>query len=123
MPVKLNMTNMNLGEFIRQKRDEKNLSLSELARLISRSAPFLYDVEMGRRHPSDEVLVEIAKHLSVPTAELKQYDTRPPTKTVLKKTLADPQYAVALRKVIDSKLSATEVMEAVDKALQRKAKG
>jgi transcriptional regulator with XRE-family HTH domain len=45
-----------LGEHIKEVREERDLSVRELAKKLNVSAPFLSDVELGRRHPSDEVL-------------------------------------------------------------------
>lgn len=41
----------NFGEFLTDKRQEKDISLRELARLIDVSAPYLSDVEKGRSAP------------------------------------------------------------------------
>lgn len=111
---------MTLGEFIRNKRNEQDHSLTEFAKLIKRTPPFLYDIEMGRRYPSDEVLAEIARQLKVPMKELKEFDTRPPTKTMRTRLQTDPQLAVAFRKIIDSGLTSEEVMKAVEKAVDKK---
>jgi transcriptional regulator with XRE-family HTH domain len=43
----------HFGEFIKQKRINKNITLREMARRIYISAPFLSDIEKGRRLPLD----------------------------------------------------------------------
>ena len=53
-----------------------NVSLRALAKKLDISAPFLSDVELGRRYPSDALMVKIAKALHVPIEELKQHDHR-----------------------------------------------
>ncbi|MGH9962328.1 MAG: helix-turn-helix domain-containing protein, partial [Pyrinomonadaceae bacterium] len=54
-----------LGQRIRELRDAKELSLRELAKKLEISAPFLSDIELGRRYPSDEVLASLARKLGV----------------------------------------------------------
>lgn len=111
---------MTLGTYIRGKRDELDLSLTEFAKLIGKTAPFLYDIELDRRHPSDEVLDLIALNLKVPRAELDKHDTRPPTKNIRTLTQIDPQYAFAFRKMADSGMSPSEMIAAIDKAQKTK---
>ena len=66
------------GERIRELREEKDLSVRELAKRLKVSAPFLSDVELGRRHPSEEVLARMAKNLDTMVEELKKHDSRAP---------------------------------------------
>ena len=53
-----------LGEKIRELREERDLSLRELAKKLNLSAAFLSDIELGRRNPSDKVLSDLAKLIS-----------------------------------------------------------
>lgn len=67
---------MSLGEFLVSKREEKDVTLRELARLIGVSAPFLSDVEKGRRAPLTADRLEAAAsalHLS-PEEKTLMYD-------------------------------------------------
>ncbi len=41
------------GEFLQRKREESNITLRKLAELLYFSAPFLSDVEKGRRNPPE----------------------------------------------------------------------
>ena len=51
-----------LGEYIRELRQQKDLSLRDFAkRLGGKSAAFISDIELGRRFPSDPVLEDIAR--------------------------------------------------------------
>jgi transcriptional regulator with XRE-family HTH domain len=70
------MGNTTLGETIRSLREEADISLRELAKKIDVSAPFLSDVELGRRFPSDETLAALAAALRVPVEDLKKFDHR-----------------------------------------------
>lgn len=70
------MGNTTLGETIRNLREKKDLSLRELAKKVDVSAPFLSDVELGRRFPGEDTLVAIAAVLKVNVEELKKFDNR-----------------------------------------------
>ena len=63
----MKMTTVTFGEYLKHKRDEKHISLRELARALNVSAPFLSDVENNRRAPlTEERLADLAEvlHLS-----------------------------------------------------------
>ena len=64
------MITKSLGDVLRELRDKADLSLRELARYIDVSAPFLSDIELGKRYPSDDVLKKIADKLRIPFEEL-----------------------------------------------------
>jgi transcriptional regulator with XRE-family HTH domain len=70
------MENTSLGETIRNLRMKAGLSLRELAKRIGVSAPFLSDVELGRRFPGDETVAALATELKVPVEEFKKFDHR-----------------------------------------------
>lgn len=64
------MKNANFGEFISQKRVEKQITLRKMADMLGVSAPFLTDVEKDRRNPFDmEKLTQLAKILSLSNEE------------------------------------------------------
>jgi transcriptional regulator with XRE-family HTH domain len=66
----------NFGEYLKQKREEKQISLRELARRLEVSAPFLSDVENNRRAPlTEERLATLADVLNLSEAEkAEMYD-------------------------------------------------
>lgn len=99
-----------LGQKIRELRDQKDISLREMAKRLDLSAAFLSDLELGRRYPSDEVLKNIAKILHVKFDELKDLDPRAPVEDLKRKAEADPQYAVALRALVDSNVSPEQIL-------------
>lgn len=101
---------MSFGEFVRQRRDERDLSLREFAKKIDCSPAFVSDVELGRRYPSDEVLAMIAKVLGTTIDELKKHDTRPPTEELKRQIALNPRYALAFRTLADSKVSPDEII-------------
>jgi len=55
-----------LEEIIRGRRQE------------GATPPYLPDIELGRRYPSDELLARLGVALETPIEELKAADTRPP---------------------------------------------
>jgi putative transcriptional regulator len=48
---------------IKRKREENGLSKTQLARAINKSPQLICDIEAGRKNPSIETLVPIAKTL------------------------------------------------------------
>lgn len=104
-----------IGPFIRRRRDDLDLSLRELAKRLDCSPAFISDIELGRRHPSDKVLVEIARILKVKVEDLREMDVRAPIDEIKRITQDDPTFALAFRTVIDKKISADELLEFVKK--------
>jgi transcriptional regulator with XRE-family HTH domain len=116
------MADQNLGELIRNLRGRADLSLRELAKAVEVSAPFLSDVELGRRYPSDEVLIRVAKALGVPVEQLKQHDHREAVSDLKKLIHGNPGLGSAFRAVMDrvkgGKMTAAQ-LAAVLKRAQR----
>ena len=44
---------LNFGDFITQKRQEKGITLREMAKQLKITPPYLSDVEKDRRNPFD----------------------------------------------------------------------
>jgi transcriptional regulator with XRE-family HTH domain len=63
-----------LGEAVRYIREQRGVTLRELARRIGVSAPFLSDVEHNRR--STDRLRELSSALDVPFEQLARFDGR-----------------------------------------------
>jgi transcriptional regulator with XRE-family HTH domain len=59
------MIDSSFGQRIHELRDKADLSLGGLAMRIGISAPFLSDIELGRRFPSEEILPKLADALDV----------------------------------------------------------
>lgn len=113
-----------LGEKIRELREEKDLSLRELANKLKLSAAFLSDIELGRRNPSDKVLFDLARELNIAFDELRTYDPRPLIDDIKRITNSEPMFGLAFRKVIDevvkNKISPEEIMKFADKKSKKK---
>lgn len=104
-----------IGPYIRRRRDELDLSLREFAKKLDCSPAFISDVELGRRHPSDKVLSEMARVLKVKVEELREMDVRAPIDEIKRITQNDPTFALAFRSVIDKNITADELLEFVKK--------
>jgi transcriptional regulator with XRE-family HTH domain len=111
---------MTLGQRIRELRDKHDISLREFAKKLGCSAAYWSDVELGRRYASEEMLKDAARILKTSFLDLKAYDTRPPLEEVKRATAEDPRYAIALRKVIDSKVSPEELLKLAGQVGQKK---
>ncbi len=101
----------SFGERIRERREELDLSLRELAKQVECSPPFLSDVEHGRRFPSDSVLVEIARVLKLEADELRQLDPRAPVEDLKRMTERNPTYALAFRTMVEKRPSPEELLD------------
>ena len=109
-----------LGERLRELRDARDLSLRELGKLLGgKSAAFLSDVELGRRYPSEDLLVEMARVLKTPLEDLKKYDSRAPVDELRKLATANPAYGLALRRVIDMNVSPEDLMRLAERKRDR----
>jgi len=100
-----------LGEHIRELREELDLSVRELAKKLKISAPFLSDVELGRRHPSEEVLEKLASALGTTSSDLKKYDSRAPVQELKRMAASNPAMGFALRKVVDEGISPEDLLD------------
>ena len=72
-----------LGDKLRQLRNDADLSLRELAKKLGDvTAAHLSDIELGRRNPSDDLMVRLAKFFDVAVDELRTFDARPPVDAI-----------------------------------------
>jgi transcriptional regulator with XRE-family HTH domain len=109
-----------IGPYIRRRRDELDMSLREFAKKLGCSPAFISDIELGRRHPSDKVLSEMARILKVKVEELRGMDLRAPIDEIKRITQDDPTFALAFRTVIDKNISANDLLEFVRKKEEEK---
>lgn len=59
-----------IGEFIREQREQAQVSVRQLARLAGVSNPYLSQIERGLRKPSADILAQIAKGLRISAEQL-----------------------------------------------------
>jgi transcriptional regulator with XRE-family HTH domain len=112
----------SLGERIRELREARDLSLREFGKKLKLSAAFLSDVELGRRHPSDKFLAEMARVLGTSLEELKSYDLRPTVQELKRLVAQNPAYGFAFRKVMDKGMSPEDLVKLVEKKPDRKGR-
>lgn len=60
---KMNKDYLNFGDFIAQKREEKKITLREMAKKLDISPPYLSDVEKDRRNPFDLEKLELISNI------------------------------------------------------------
>lgn len=116
------MKTKTLGQRIRELREEHDLSLREFAKRLDLSAAFLSDVELGRRYPSEKILAEIALILGTSVDELRNYDTRIPVEDLKRLAESTPAYGIALRKIINKKVTPEELMKLAEGKREEKKK-
>lgn len=107
----------SLGEAIRFFRNELDFSLRELAKKIDISAPFLSDIESGKRHPSEETLQNLAKALKVRVEELRQYDHRESSGDLRRLIANNPRLGLAFRSTVEGLKSGKITAEEVERLL------
>jgi len=61
---------MNIGEKIRHRRIELNMTQRQVANLAGISVSFLSDIERGRSNPSLENTLKLGKALNLPIGEV-----------------------------------------------------
>jgi transcriptional regulator with XRE-family HTH domain len=118
------MDETSLGQRLRELRDRADLSLRELAKRIGISSPFLSDVELGRRFPSEEILEKLAAALNVPLEDLKKYDNRAPIADLKRLIDSDPKLGVAFRTAVEKlksgELTAEDIIARLSKSPKKK---
>ena len=60
----------SIGDFIREQRQQAQVSLRQLSKLAGVSNPYLSQIERGLRRPSAEILQQIAKGLRISAEQL-----------------------------------------------------
>ncbi len=67
-----NTSESPIGERLRRHRIETlKIGLREMAKKLAITAPYLSDLEMGRRSPSDDLLILMADKYGIAEAELR----------------------------------------------------
>ncbi len=92
---------VTLGQRLRELRERAGLSLREVAKAAEISAPFLSDVELGRRFPTNETLVLIAQKLRASAGDLKKHDHRLALADLKRLAEGSPSLGAAVRTLVD----------------------
>ena len=93
-----------IGDFIREQREQAQVSVRQLARLAGVSNPYLSQIERGLRRPSADILQQIAKGLRLSAEQLYLragiLDTRYGDTDVVAAILADTGLSERQKQVI-----------------------
>jgi transcriptional regulator with XRE-family HTH domain len=118
------MIETSLGQRLHELRDRADLSLRELAKKVGISGPFLSDIELARRFPSEEILEKLARALNVPLEDLKKYDNREPIADLKRLMDSNPKLGFAFRtaveKVKSGELTAEDIIAKLGKSPKKK---
>lgn len=68
--LSMHKTVEGLGDYLREQRNQAQMSLRQLSELTDVSNPYLSQIERGLRRPSAEVLQQIAKALRISAESL-----------------------------------------------------
>src|SRR6202163_788627 len=117
------MIEISLGQRIHELRAKADLSLRGLAKRIGISSPFLSDIELGRRFPSEEILAKLAGALNVSLEDLKKYDNREPIADLKRLMDSDPKLGFAFRTAVErvksGELTAEDIIVKLSKRKSR----
>lgn len=102
---------------------ESGISLRKLAEAVGKSPPFISDVELGRRFPSDEVLRAIARVLAVGFDDLKKYDHRESISILKQLAQKDASWGLALRTAAEQAKEGTLTAEDLVRKLDPSGSG
>lgn len=114
----MNMNNQNFGEFLQTKREQQKITLRQLAEKLDLSAPFLSDVEKGRRNSLDmDRLVMLRQILNLSDEE---YETMLNLAGKQRKTVAPdlPEY-IMQRDYVSAALRTARDLDAGEAEWQR----
>jgi transcriptional regulator with XRE-family HTH domain len=90
-----------MGQRLRELRERAGFSLREVAKAAKISAPFLSDVELGRRFPTNETLALIAQKLRASAHDLKKHDHRSAFADLKRLAEGSPSLGAAVRSLVD----------------------
>lgn len=90
-----------MGQRLRELRERAGFSLREVAKAANISAPFLSDVELGRRFPTNETLALIAQKLRASSDDLKKHDHRSALADLKRLAEGSPSLGAAVRALVD----------------------
>ena len=111
-----------MGQRLRELRESAGLSLREVARAAKISAPFLSDVELGRRFPTNDTLALIAQKLRASADDLNKHDHRAALADMKRMAEGSPILGAALRSLVDQVESGNITINELAAKLRRVSK-
>jgi transcriptional regulator with XRE-family HTH domain len=109
----------SMGQRLREMRERAGLSLREVAKAAQISAPFLSDVELGRRFPTNETLLLIAQKLGASAENLKKHDHRSALADLKRLAEGNPSLGAAVRALVDEVQSGNLTADELASKLRR----
>lgn len=120
-----------LGAFLREKRQNKGLSVRKVCEAINADAndistemvspTYLSDIETGRRAPSDRALKNICTVLKITEEEVAKHDMRVPAQEIRDLATANQLYGKAFRRIVSgiqqNNISADELLARIERIL------
>ena len=103
-----------LGTYLRALREKRRISLRRVAARARITAAYLSDIELGRRHPSEKVLAELAAALNTSFDDLRRHDPRALINDIQKRVDEDVGYADALRRLLRKFETTEELLRFVE---------
>ena len=107
---------LTLGEHLRELREKNHISLRGLASRVRITAPYLSDIELGRRHPSDRVLADLARALRTTVDDLRRHDPRALLHEIQQRLDHDVGFAPALRRLLSKCATSDDLVRMMEKA-------
>jgi transcriptional regulator with XRE-family HTH domain len=104
-----------LGKRLRELREKNRFSLRSLAARVRITAPYLSDIELDRRHPSDRVLADLARALHASVDDLRQHDPKSLLSEIRRRIADDANYGLALRRLLNRCATADDLMQMVER--------
>ena len=104
-----------LGEHLRALREKNHISLRGLASRVRITAPYLSDIELGRRHPSDRVLADLARALRTTVDDLRGHDPRALMRDIRQRLDHDAGFAPALRRLLSKCATSDDLMRMLER--------
>ena len=113
---------VTMGQRLSELREHAGFSLREVAKAAKISAPFLSDVELGRRFPTNETLILIAQKLRASADDLKKHDHRSSLADLKRLAEGSPSLGAAVRALVDEVQSGNLTPDELAAKLRRASK-
>jgi transcriptional regulator with XRE-family HTH domain len=104
-----------LGQHLRELREKNHISLRGLASRVRITPPYLSDIELGRRHPSDRVLADLARALRTSVEDLRRHDPKALLDDIRQRLDHDAGYGQALRRVLNKCTTADDLLRMLER--------